>query len=100
MAPRALNDERRLEDGRGVGGGKPETAPAWPVRVGVPSSDCASANGLEPKAASETPRLPRPDNLLMPNSSLAQACKSTSVNWNWAFTSASASTRDTANAPL
>src|SRR5438445_802200 len=79
---------------------KPEMAPSWPVRVAVPSSDCARPNGLAPEATSETLRLPRPDSLVMPNNSDAQDCRSTSVNWNWALTSATASERATANEPL
>src|SRR5947209_7667700 len=66
----------------------------------VCSSDLASPNGFEPEATSETLRLPRPDSLVMPNNSLAQACRSTSANWNWAFTSAIASERATPNEPL
>ena len=68
--------------------------------MAVPSSDCASPNGLEPEATSETLRLPRPDSLVTPNNSLAQDCRSTSVNWNCALTSATASERATPNEPL
>src|SRR5262249_18820522 len=79
---------------------KPEIAPSWPVSVAVPSSDCIRPNGLDPDATTDTLRLPRPDSRLMPNSSLAQACRSTSRNWNCALTSAMESERATANEPL
>ncbi len=79
---------------------KPAIAPSCPVTVALPSSDCTRPNGLDPEARSETLILPRPDSLLSPNNSVAQAWRSTSVNWNCALMSATVSDRAMPNEPF